>query len=53
MQPAPRAISEADIAKAKAMLASPEITVHDVAETKQAIEVWRASMAGTEKGLAS
>ncbi|MGL4395083.1 MAG: dihydropteroate synthase [Hyphomicrobium sp.] len=27
------------------------IRVHDVAETKQAIEVWRASMAGTEKGL--
>jgi dihydropteroate synthase len=25
--------------------------VHDVAETKQALEVWRASMAGTEKGL--
>lgn len=27
------------------------VRVHDVAETKQAIEVWRASMAGTEKGL--
>ena len=26
--------------------------VHDVAETKQAIEVWRACSAGTEKGLA-
>jgi dihydropteroate synthase len=25
--------------------------VHDVAETKQAIEVWRACAAGTEKGL--
>ena len=25
--------------------------VHDVKETKQALEVWRASMAGTEKGL--
>ena len=29
------------------------VRVHDVAETKQAIEVWRASMAGTEKGLSS
>lgn len=29
------------------------VRVHDVAETKQAIEVWRASMAGTEKGLNS
>ena len=27
------------------------IRVHDVAETKQAIEVWRACQAGTEKGL--
>jgi dihydropteroate synthase len=27
------------------------VRVHDVAETKQAIEVWRACMAGTEKGL--
>ena len=27
------------------------VRAHDVAETKQAIEVWRASMAGTEKGL--
>lgn len=27
------------------------VRVHDVKETKQAIEVWRASMAGTEKGL--
>lgn len=27
------------------------IRVHDVAETRQALEVWRASMAGTEKGL--
>jgi dihydropteroate synthase len=25
--------------------------VHDVKETKQALEVWRASVAGTEKGL--
>lgn len=25
--------------------------VHDVEETKQALDVWRASMAGTEKGL--
>lgn len=25
--------------------------VHDVKETKQALDVWRASMAGTEKGL--
>ena len=25
--------------------------VHDVAETKQALDVWRASVAGTEKGL--
>lgn len=25
--------------------------VHDVKETRQALEVWRASMAGTEKGL--
>ena len=29
----PRAMSDADIAKAKAMLASPEITVDAVAET--------------------
>jgi dihydropteroate synthase len=29
------------------------VRVHDVAETKQAIEVWRASMAGTERGLSS
>ena len=29
------------------------VRVHDVAETKQAIEVWRASMAGTETGLNS
>lgn len=29
------------------------VRVHDVAETKQAIEVWRASMAGTERGLNS
>lgn len=29
------------------------VRVHDVAETKQAIEVWRASIAGTEKGLSS
>lgn len=28
------------------------VRVHDVKETKQAIEVWRASMAGSEKGLA-
>jgi dihydropteroate synthase len=28
------------------------VRVHDVKETKQAIEVWRASVAGTEKGLA-
>jgi dihydropteroate synthase len=27
------------------------VRVHDVKETKQAIEVWRACMAGTEKGL--
>jgi dihydropteroate synthase len=27
------------------------LRVHDVKETKQAIEVWRASMAGTENGL--
>jgi dihydropteroate synthase len=27
------------------------LRVHDVKETKQAIEVWRASVAGTEKGL--
>jgi dihydropteroate synthase len=27
------------------------VRVHDVAETKQAIEVWRACVAGTEKGL--
>ena len=27
------------------------IRAHDVKETKQAIEVWRASVAGTEKGL--
>ncbi|MEQ1717318.1 MAG: dihydropteroate synthase [Hyphomicrobium sp.] len=27
------------------------IRVHDVKETKQALEVWRASMAGTEEGL--
>jgi dihydropteroate synthase len=27
------------------------VRVHDVKETKQAIEVWRASVAGTEKGL--
>ncbi|MBS0232969.1 MAG: dihydropteroate synthase [Proteobacteria bacterium] len=27
------------------------IRVHDVAETKQAVEVWRACSAGTEKGL--
>lgn len=27
------------------------VRVHDVAETRQAIEVWRACMAGTEKGL--
>lgn len=27
------------------------VRVHDVKETKQALEVWRASMAGTEKGL--
>jgi len=27
------------------------VRVHDVAETKQAIEVWRACTAGTEKGL--
>ncbi|RUO99418.1 dihydropteroate synthase [Hyphomicrobium sp.] len=27
------------------------VRVHDVAETKQAIEVWRACAAGTEKGL--
>jgi dihydropteroate synthase len=27
------------------------LRVHDVKETKQAVEVWRASIAGTEKGL--
>jgi dihydropteroate synthase len=27
------------------------LRVHDVKETKQAVEVWRACMAGTEKGL--
>ncbi len=27
------------------------IRVHDVKETRQALEVWRASMAGSEKGL--
>ena len=27
------------------------LRVHDVKETKQAIEVWRACTAGTEKGL--
>jgi dihydropteroate synthase len=27
------------------------IRAHDVKETKQAIEVWRACAAGTEKGL--
>ncbi|CCB64253.1 Dihydropteroate synthase [Hyphomicrobium sp. MC1] len=27
------------------------VRVHDVAETKQAVEVWRACSAGTEKGL--
>ena len=27
------------------------VRVHDVKETKQAIEVWRACTAGTEKGL--
>ncbi|MEZ5899646.1 MAG: dihydropteroate synthase [Hyphomicrobiaceae bacterium] len=28
------------------------VRVHDVAETRQAVEVWRASVAGTEAGLA-
>ena len=28
------------------------LRVHDVAETRQAVEVWRASLAGTEAGLA-
>lgn len=28
------------------------LRVHDVAETRQAVEVWRASIAGTEAGLA-
>jgi len=29
------------------------VRAHDVKETKQAVEVWRACVAGTEKGLDS
>jgi dihydropteroate synthase len=28
------------------------VRVHDVAATRQAVAVWRAAVAGTEKGLA-